>query len=188
MRFFYFSISLLFILIISPINSFAQAIYTEMDVTQEKNKILVDMSLEKYNQNLIIESLEKGLRSEITFFLRIFKENSGIVRIFGDQLIEEYTYTSEASKDIFQRGYTIQSDGITKIISETQKFNRDFYSLYGFPINSSLIKKGNYYLMGRIRIKRVKLVPPFNLITLFWNDIIKTTGWNRVNISSMVED
>lgn len=162
---------------------YSQSFHTDMQAVQNENMLKVSLSLKGYDHNLIVQTLREGLRSEITYYLRIFRKSAGFETVFGDRLLNEYQYTFNAEKTIFQDGFAISSSEQKRIFSTTYDFMKAFFTYDKFEIpNSILSPEGDHYLQGRIRIKKIKLVPPFNLINLFWTDNNKVTSWTKLRI------
>jgi hypothetical protein len=164
-------------------STYSQTFHTDIQAVQEKDIFRITLSLKGYDHNLVVNTLRQGLRSEITYYLRVFKKSNGFESFFGDRLLNEYQYTISGEKDIFQNGFSINSAEQKKIYSTAHEFEIAYFTYDKFKIPNDLFSPGEeHYLQGRIRIKKIKLVPPFNLINLFWTDNNKVTSWTKLKI------
>lgn len=58
-----------------------------------------------------------------------------------------------------------------------------FFRLSGFLLAGIReIEVQDYYVLARIRVQPVQLVPPLNIITLFSRQAVTTTPWLAVDI------
>lgn len=151
----------------------------KLQVHRADDSILVSMVLHRSERPNIIESLDKGLRSEISYEIKIYQETSGLRSIFGDRLIWEEHIHYEGKRDNFSNDYQLVSDSGTRRFSEPEVFLEHYYELKNYSIPFSPVPGEDYYLLGRIVVEDIKLVPPLNLLTLFMRENRTVTDWHR---------
>jgi len=143
------------------------------------DSILVSMVLPRSERPDIIESLDNGLRSEISYEIKIYQQTSGLRSIFGDRLIREEHIHYEGKRDNFSNDYQLFSDSGVRRFSEPEVFLEHYYELENYPIPFAPTPGEDYYLLGRIVVEDIKLVPPLNLLTLFMRKNRTVTDWYR---------
>ena len=134
----------------------------------------------------VLQSLRDGLRSEITFQLRLYRRNRGLFSFLGDHLLSERRIYQVAAFDVFENHYWIQRDGTT--VGEFEQQSRFLDSFFSLPeIEMGEIEAGQaneYYLLARVRMMPVKIIAPLNIVTLFSPDTAFTTPWIEVRLKS----
>ena len=155
---------------------------TDMHVRRGSGSLLVSMDLPRHVRPDVIQSLEAGLRSEISFEIRLYRVTVGLRSLFGDRLIREDSVTREGKRDSFESTYQIfSSSGITSF-SDPQVFLDSYYSLHAFSVPFNPRDGQRYYVLGRITAQETKLVPPLNLLTPFMKEYRTVTDWQRYDI------
>jgi hypothetical protein len=127
----------------------------------------------------VLASLWDGLRAEITFQLRLYRRSSGVFAFLGDRLLHERQVYQVASFDFYENRYKIlRDDRITGEYAAETEFLDAFFSLPEIELGEiSTGDGGDYYLLARVRMMPVKIIPPLNIITLFSTDTVFTTPW-----------
>jgi hypothetical protein len=127
----------------------------------------------------VLASLWDGLRAEITFQLRLYRRSSGVFAFFGDRLLRERQVYQVASFDFYENRYKILRDNrITGEYAAETEFLDAFFSLPEIDLGEiNTGDGGDYYLLARVRMMPVKIIPPLNIITLFSTDTVFTTPW-----------
>jgi hypothetical protein len=127
----------------------------------------------------VLQSLREGLRSEITFQLRLYRRNRGLFSFLGDHLLIEKRVYQVAAFDVFENRYSIQREGRT--VGEFEEQSRFLDSFFLLPeIEMGEIEAGQaseYYLLARVRMMPVKIIAPLNIVTLFSPGTAFTTPW-----------
>ena len=132
----------------------------------------------------VLASLWEGLRAEITFQLRLYRRNRGILAFLGDRLLSERRVYQIASFDFYENRYKIQRDDrITgKYVMEAE-FLDAFFSLPETELGEIDAEDGeDYYLLARVRMMPVKIIAPLNIITLFSTETVFTTPWTEAEL------
>lgn len=127
----------------------------------------------------VLASLWDGLRAEITFQLRLYRRSSGVFAFLGDRLLRERQVYQVASFDFYENRYKILRDNrITGEYAAETEFLDAFFSLPEIDLGEiNTGDGGDYYLLARVRMMPVKIIPPLNIITLFSTDTVFTTPW-----------
>ena len=127
----------------------------------------------------VLASLWDGLRAEITFQLRLYRRSSGVFAFLGDRLLRERQVDQVALFDFYENRYKILRDNrITGEYAAETEFMDAFFSLPEIDLGEiNTGDGGDYYLLARVRMMPVKIIPPLNIITLFSTDTVFTTPW-----------
>ena len=161
---------------------------TDLHVRRNSDSLLISMVLPRHVRPDVIQSLDEGLRSEISFEIRLYRVSVGLRSLFGDRLIREENVTWEGKRDSFENTYQIFSaSGITSF-SDPQVFLDTYYSLHAYSVPFRPKTGQNYYLLGRIIARETKLVPPLNLLTPFMKEYRTVTDWRRYDIPPEGDD
>jgi hypothetical protein len=134
--------------------------------------------LDSHSQE-VLASLWDGLRAEITFQLRLYRRNSGILAFLGDRLLIERRVQQIASFDFYENRYKILKGGrIAGEYTAEAEFLDAFFSLPETELGQLEAEDGeDFYLLARVRMMPVKIIAPLNIITLFSNETVFTTPW-----------
>jgi hypothetical protein len=133
----------------------------------------------------VLASLWEGLRSEITFQLRVYRRNSGPFAFLGDRLLIERRVYQIASFDFYENRYKIQRDDRTAGDYKGEaEFLNAFFSLPETELGEIDMEDGeDYYLLAQVRMMPVKIIGPLNIITLFSSDTVFTTPWVEAELN-----
>ena len=133
----------------------------------------------------VLASLWDGLRAEITFQLRLYRRSSGVFAFLGDRLLRERQVYQVASFDFYENRYKILRDNrITGEYAAETEFLDAFFSLPEIDLGEiETGDGGDYYLLARVRMMPVKIIPPLNIITLFSTDTVFTTPWVEAELN-----
>ncbi len=155
---------------------------TSCELSCEYDNLSISITLYDFKEKKILTTLENELRSEIIFDIQIYKKRKGVLFLLGDKLLHEYHPFHEAHWDQFNKQYSIKSDNT--IINYTSKpdFFNNFFSLKNYPLRFKPLNPENYYLLSRIRLETVKLVPPLTILSpvLFENKY--KTPWRKYEL------
>ncbi|TVQ36664.1 MAG: hypothetical protein EA384_13995 [Spirochaetaceae bacterium] len=139
-----------------------------------------------YRGEQVLESLAAGMRSEITFSIRLYQPVRGPSRLLGDRLIAEYHPSFTAHRDPFTREYVIESAvGTQRRISSADVFLEEFFSLAAFPVPTNTIDDLEYhYLMCQVELRPVRLVPALDFLGAVRPGDTVVTPWRRVDLQA----
>lgn len=148
----------------------------------ESKSLICSVSAEEVKGRNILRSMEIGHRAEIEYRIKIYKKENGFFNIFGDKLVRDISYSYIGKKDPINGQYHIVSEKKGKQVFNSEKsFLESFYILDNYKINLSGEKKGDYYVLGRVDLKVIKLVPPFNLFSIIIPGIVESTDWIKAD-------
>lgn len=159
--------------------AWAEAQDRDIRLWKARDDLYLSLVLPGSLQPDIISSLDSGLRSEITFEIKIYRTTRGFRSIFGDRLTQEILITREAKKDSFTGDYLLISPSETMTFSNPAEFLRRYFRLEEYPLPFTPAEGEEYYVLGRIIVEETKLVPPLNLLTPFMRDNRTATAWMR---------
>ena len=168
---------LLLLFISFPLYSFNLTYVKEKD-----NTLVCSVTAEEVKGRNILKSMEIGHRAEIEYRIKIYKKDSGLFSLFGDSLVKDISSSYIGKKDMINGQYIIVSENGKKSIYNSEKeFLEKFYYLENYKIRLSDAKKGDYYILGKVNLKVIKLVPPFNLFSFIIPGIVESTDWIKAD-------
>ncbi len=151
------------------------------DALWGEKSIAVDIRLEVVPAEEILESLEKGYRSEIIFNIKVYRKAEGLFAFLGDRLIREAVLSREAGWDMFDRVYYfIEGTGRKRIFKDRENFFAALFSLHHLRLSTDLDTERSYYLLANVQVNPVKLTPPISIIQIVRPEGRFTTPWERV--------
>ena len=168
---------LLLLFISFPLYSFNLSYVKDPD-----NSLICSVSADEVKGRNILKSMEIGHRAEIEYRIKIYKKDSGLLSLFGDSLIKDVSSSYIGKKDMINGQFVIVSDkGKKSVYNSEKEFLEKFYYLENLKINMSDAKKGEYYILGKVNLKVIKLVPPFNLFSFIIPGIVESTHWIKAD-------
>jgi hypothetical protein len=91
----------------------------------------------------------------------------------------EFKILRTAYIDLFEDRYIVESSGFPRRrYAEAQEFISNFFELKSLQVEGlepAWTDPGQYYLLARVRLTPVRLVPPLNIVTLFSSSVIRTS-------------
>jgi hypothetical protein len=168
---------ILILLLLASVYGSAQE--ARLDAVLRDQKVYGAVEYLDSHSQAVLASLWEGLRAEITFQLRLYKRNRGILAFLGDRLLSERRVYQIASFDFYENRYKIQrDDSITGKYTAEAEFLDAFFSLPETELGEiDAGDGGDYYLLARVRMMPVKIIAPLNIITLFSTETVFTTPW-----------
>ncbi|MBT3275085.1 MAG: hypothetical protein HN368_18165 [Spirochaetales bacterium] len=164
------SIPITILLLLLPFYGFSQ-----------NTRIHFSYSIENYREERIIESLTDGHKAEVRYEIRVFRNVSGIRKLFGDTLIHQEQTVYVARWDALDENYIIQIDSIDEIIfNEQTDFFKALFSLTEYQLIIDYDLEDDDYVVCRSRIQPIMLIPPLTLMTIFRSDLRETSSWSQV--------
>ena len=155
----------------------------EVNCTLENNKSLFcSIVAPDVKKRGIIKSMEIGHRAEIEYRIKIYRKEHKLLNLFGDKLVRDLSFSYIAKKDPFNEKYYIisEKEGKQEFTSE-KEFLEKFYNLDRMKISLSSEKKGDYYAIGRVDLKVIKLIPPLNLFSFIIPGIVESSEWIKAD-------
>jgi hypothetical protein len=138
----------------------------------------------------VLASLWDGLKAEITFQVRLYRQNKGLFAFIGDRLLVERRVSQVAYFDFYENRYKIQRDGRPLgAYSAESEFLDSFFSMASVELGEIEPSDAqNHYLLGRVRMMPVKIIPPLNIITLFSSGTAFSSPWIEAKLEAGVEE
>ena len=155
-----------------------------IDVSYElsgNNLLIGSVSAPPMKTQSILDSMEIGHRTEIEFVIRVYQNKPGFFSFLGDRLETEGSESYVATRDPVSGIFKIEKSNGQKIkIENEESFFNTFFSAENIKIDLRGAEKGEYYILSRIELKVIKLIPPFNLLSDIIPGIITKTDWVKV--------
>ena len=154
---------------------------TVLSLQQIEDRLLVSAYLRNAPFEDVTISLDDGLEAEIYFQLRLYEKSQGLFAFLGDKLVVERQPHYRARRDFFNSRYVLVTQTGEELFFATREaLFKEFVKIESYELTSFQPEAGkHYYLRARIRLNHVKLVPPLNLIYLFYSTGI-ATDWHEV--------
>ncbi len=132
----------------------------------------------------VIDAIESGMRSEVAFEIRLYRPLDGLAGLLGDQLVAEYHPSFVAFRDRFTREYVIESPiGAQRRFSSRDEFLQEFFSIRSFTVPTGALPEiDDHYLLGRVELRPVKLVPALRLLQALRPGETIATPWQRLDL------
>ncbi len=120
-------------------------------------------------QARLVGNLRGGLQAQVSFQFLPYERSKGWFSFLGDRLLKEQNASRIASFDIFADRFSIQSeDGAVAYYDSEQPFLEAFLSVEALPLAPLEVSDASrYYVLARVRLEPVKLIPPLNIIAGF---------------------
>lgn len=156
----------------------------EIHVSLENSLISISALPSDTLKQMILSCLDDGLKSQIYYQIRAYQKNQGFFSFLGDIIIFETNPSYLAYFDFFETKYTIQTNTMDIIkIDNSDDFLDTFFSLLNYRLKElDELHTGIYYVNIRIHLEPVRLVPPFNLLSLFKADESFTSDWIQFDL------
>lgn len=155
-----------------------------LSVTSDQTLVRAALRLDDPKAREVLASMREGLKAEILFQLRLYRRQKGLFSFLGDRLIVEKRLSQVSYFDIFEGRYVIQGQGREPAAyGDADEFLRAFCTLPEYEL--AQLPGGDpaeYYVLARIRLTPVKMVPPLNIITLLFPETAFSTPWLRERI------
>ena len=178
---------LVFLLLLTPVRSSAQD--ARLEASLRGQKVYGSVKYVGSQSQEVLASLWDGLKAEITFQVRLYRQNRGLFAFIGDRLLVERRVSQVASFDFYENRYKIQRDGqpLAEYSAEAE-FLDSFFSLASVELGEIEPSDArNHYLLGRVRMMPVKIIAPLNIISLFSPGTAFTTSWVEARLKAGVE-
>lgn len=179
---------LVFLLLLTPALSSAQEVRLEASLRGQRVYGAVEY-VGSHSQE-VLASLWDGLKAEITFQVRLYRQNRGLFSFIGDRLLVERRVSQVAYFDFYENRYKIQRNGepLGEYSAESE-FLDSFFSLASVELGEIEPSDAqNHYLLGRVRMMPVKIIAPLNIITLFSSGTAFTTPWIEAKLKAGAEE
>ncbi len=142
------------------------------------NILRCSVTVVPFRTESILNSMELGHRTQISYTVKVYENRSRLFGIFGDRLAGSATSTYIATWDPIRDIYNItDSNGEKTAENDAFSFFTTFFSSEAMSVNMNRAGRGKYYITGRVEMKIIKLMPPLNLFSNIIPGIIEKTDW-----------
>lgn len=156
--------------------AFLQALDQEVNITVLKNGININISVKNLDRSLLVNTLKDGLRCGITFEIQLFKK----IRAIADKFISSTVITREGKWDPFSKSYLIsQNEEFFQYTHSINDFFNVFLDLENLDIPFEKSDDSQYYILCRVRVETLKLVPPFQILAPGMGLYFPSTSWEK---------
>ena len=129
----------------------------------------------------ILDSMELGHRAEIEFIIKIHQNKPRFLKFLGTRIEKKGSVSYVATRDPVNGTFRIVKSNGQRITKEDEKsFFDTFFSVDNMRIDMKDAGKGEYYILSRIEMKVIKLIPPLNLLSNIIPGIVTKTDWIKV--------
>lgn len=143
--------------------------------------VVIDVFLLEYPEEQILNSFSKGYRSQVTYTVKIYEQNTGFFSFLGDRILSEYTIARIAGWDQFsERFFYTDADGRRKTFFSKKAFFENFFTLHNYPVKLPKGRSRQLYSLVGVEIEPVHLIPPLTIINMLNRKNIIHSGWKRV--------
>jgi hypothetical protein len=164
-------------------NIFPDVLFAQLTVEDTHYFLTLDYQWEAEEE--ILEPIESGLKSEMTFIIQLCQKREGILSFLGDIVILEKIIHSTGYKDFFENVYVIEDESGDKMYFQAKAdFIKAFQSLSRYPIDDFLWENKSILSFLRVkgRVYQVKLIVPLTLIYFFSSKGIIESDWKIIHI------
>lgn len=129
-------------------------------------------------------TLREGLESRITFTLRAFEKNKGLLALLGDRLLAETTLARSAYYNFLDGTYVVEeADGTRVSYGDVGTLLPGFFSVRGVTVLGARPgRRGGWYVAARVQFEPVRLMPPLTIVSLAGAAATHTSEWVRAEI------
>ena len=168
--------SFLFFLLLFPLfNISAMTVSYKFD---NNRLFLYSISSPPIKARNLLNSMETGHRTEIEFVIRVYNNRRSLLRFMRRRVEGRASVSYVATRDLVNGTFTIAKPGGQRIVKEDEEsFFSSFFTATDIEIDMRGAGKGEYYIMSRIEIKTIRLIPPLNLLSGIIPGIITKTDW-----------
>ena len=166
----------------------ANALSVQAHLAETSSGITVSVYPDDPPISEVIKSLGNGMQAEVTFVIQVYRQPAGLVRLFGDRLVQEVRITRDARRDVYSRQYLVTGTDRPVVRSQTvTDFSRSFFDLNSFSLPWSFLGKhasdGEVrptYLMVRVLVRPVKLVSALAIMSILQLEPEISSHWFRL--------
>ena len=147
-------------------------------VLKSDASLVCSINAEPFKTRNILDAMNLGHRTQIDYYIRVYENKSRFLGLFGDRLIHDISVSYIATRDPFgDKFYITKPDGKKITSNDADTFFNKFFSMNELNIDMKKAGKGEYYILGKIEVKIIKLMPPLNLLSNLIPGIVEKTDW-----------
>lgn len=161
---------------------------TLLTAVAREGKVIVSAALSGFESEQTYSTfrkglLEEGLKAEICYQFRLYRRDTGFFSFLGDKIITEKKVIKTAYLDIYERVFIIEVNKGKKVLLYEEDFLRSFFKAEDVQIGRlDSGESKEHYVLARISFSPVRLVPPLNMISLFYKKTAVVTRWAEAEI------
>ncbi len=147
--------------------------------------VRVSVSFDSGHTADVLSSLGDGLKSQITWQLRLYRRQEGLLSFLGDRLLMERKVTRTASLDLFENRYRLFDETGQRGFVGEAVFLESFFSLRDFPLGPlSPGERPECYVLARGRLEPARVVAPLDIVRLITPLTSFSTRWVQAAIQT----
>jgi hypothetical protein len=129
--------------------------------------VRVSLSFDSPQAGEVLASLREGLKSQVTYQLRLYRRQKGLLSFLGDHLLLERRLTRTASLDLFGNRYHLFDETGQRGFVGQEAFLEDFFSLRDFPLGQLPAgQRSECYVLARGRLEPARIGAPLDIVRL----------------------
>ena len=145
---------------------------------------VLDIALSDFNEEEIKAEIKNGFHAQVEYKIRVYRDLIGLAQLLGDELLLEEHPTFSGSWDVFSKSYEIRyGNGNRKYCSSWEDFYQNFFHLKDFTFTVSRKTTDPLYILVQVRLQRIILTPPINILTVFRDPNSQSSAWKRLELS-----
>lgn len=165
-------ISFLFILLLISAQGFS--LEQKISIIRHSDSISLDFSAAEVDKDFFTETLKKDLRCGIVFKIQLYENR----KANADKFILSAIISREGKWDPFTKSYVItENDDFLQYAESIEEFLEIFLKLKNYNIYFEKTPKSDYYILYRIKLAKVILVPPFQILAPGLSENFPSTPW-----------
>ncbi len=153
-------------------------------ISRNHDRLRLSVDFFGYDRDEFLTNVNEGLKPQITFQIKVYRKAEGFFKFLGDRLVEEYHPMFEAGKDPFLSRYVIYEDSDKKTLyTDPALFLKSFFRLRDYPIPQPETEPlDGHYILVQVVYKKIRLLPPLNILSLVFMDQAEKSEWYRVEV------
>ena len=144
------------------------------------DSIEITVTLEDFPLEELKDLLAAGETSRIHFEARLFQERRGILSLIGDQMLEAKEKVYSIHYDRLGRYFVLHTPSGDTVFKSFVSLVRPLRSTH-FTFNRR--ESEGHYLETRVTFLPRKLVPPFNLLEIFFLNNKTRLKWKKIPLN-----
>jgi hypothetical protein len=162
-------------------SGFGEGLFLDVYRNDTSVFVMVKYQFELFQE--IMEPIEAGLKSQITFTIQLFEKEEGFFSFLGDRFLNEKKPEFVGYKDFFENVFVIENERGEKLNFATkEEFLAAFLALNQFPLDDFMREKksAQCYLRVQVQLYKVKLIVPLTLIYFFSMKGVFESEWKTI--------
>jgi len=145
--------------------------------------VRVSLRFDSRHSAQVISSLKGGLKSQLTFQLRLYRRQNAPLDFLGDRLVSARELVRIASLDLIDERFRISDETGQRAHAEQEVFLEELFSVRDFRMTElAAAEAPRCYIMARARLEPVRVAPPLDIIRLVTRLTSFSSAWVRAPI------